>query len=79
MINQNSKPNQRKELLRQYATIIFTKGTIFEQLEFLDSYTENRLKHWNWQNINDIVSANDPLNIIEQSIQNIKQLNKKIY
>ena len=79
MINQNSKPSRRKELIRQYAIIIFTKGNIFEQLEFMDNYTENRLKHWNWQKINDIVHANDPLNIIEESINNIKQINKQIF
>lgn len=85
MINKNSKPSQRKELIRQYGIIIFTKGSIIEQIDFLDQLQQNRYKHWNFIQINTIVKKyyktiyNDPLNIIDQSIENIKQLNKQIF
>lgn len=85
MINKNSKPSQRKELIRQYGIIVFTKGSIIEQLDFLDQLQQNRYKHWNFIQINTIVKKyyktayNDPLNIIDQSIENIKQLNKQIF
>ncbi|MAO21134.1 MAG: hypothetical protein CMJ25_10325 [Phycisphaerae bacterium] len=79
MINKDSKPSHRKELLRQYATIIFSKGTTVEQLEFLDNLQAKRYKHWNFNRINETIYKNDPLNIIDESIKNIKELNKQIF
>ena len=76
---ENKTLSNRKELIRKYAQLIFTKGSYFEQIEFLKQYNEKRFLHWDFDNIIYILDQHQNINSIDQSIENIKELNKQIF
>ena len=74
--------SERTEIVRKYAKIIFTKGSHFEQMQFLKNYKERYNKHWNFEKLKQCIEVNskpiDNLQTIDKSIENIKQLNQVI-
>lgn len=73
--------SERTEIVRKYAKIIFTKGSQFEQMQFLKKYKERYNKHWNFEKLKECIEVNntvDNMETIDKSIENIKQLNNII-
>ena len=74
---------ERTEIIRNYAEIIFTKGSHFHQMQFLKDYKERYNKHWNFEQLKECIEINskpiDTMASIDQSIENIKQLNVRIH
>ena len=71
--------SERTETIRKYAQIIFTKGSQYEQIQFLKNYKERYNKHWNFEQLQNHIEVNtDNMATIDKSIENIKQLNKII-
>ena len=74
--------SERTEIVRKYAKIIFTKGSQFEQMQFLKKYKERYNKHWNFEKLKECIEVNskpvDNIKAIDKSIENIKQLNNII-
>lgn len=71
--------SERTETIRKYAQIIFTKGSHYEQIQFLKNYKERYNKHWNFEQLQNHIEVNtDNMATIDKSIENIKQLNKII-
>lgn len=74
--------SERTEIVRKYAKIIFTKGSQFEQMQFLKKYKERYNKHWNFEKLKECIEVNskpiDNMATIDKSIENINTYTHEI-